>query len=49
LANEREIVAKKRSGERKKNYSRCHARLSEKADPLKALGSVASYLENGNF
>ena len=42
-------LAKKRSGERKKNYPRCHAILCEKADLLKASGSVASYLENGNF
>ena len=40
---------KKRSGERKKSYSRGHARLYERADSLKALGSVASYLENGIF
>jgi hypothetical protein len=27
----------------------CHAKLYEKADPLKALGSVASFLRNRIF
>ena len=36
-------VMKKRGGERKKSDSRCHARLCERADSLKALGSVAGY------
>jgi hypothetical protein len=40
---------KKRNGEWKKSYSRGHTRLYERADSLKALGSVASYLENGIF
>jgi len=39
-------LAKKKSGEQKKNALWCHARLREKAHPLKTLGSVASYLEN---
>jgi hypothetical protein len=39
----------KRGRERKQCYPRYHARLCEKALSLKALGSVASYLENGNF
>jgi hypothetical protein len=33
----------------KKSYSRCHARFCEKADPPKALSSVASYLGNRKF
>jgi hypothetical protein len=49
LANEQRDLTKKRRGEQKKNYSRCHARLYEKADPLKALGSVASFLRNSKF
>ncbi len=27
----------------------CHATLCERGNLLKTLGSVASYLENGNF
>jgi hypothetical protein len=33
----------------KKRSSRCNAKLCEKADPLKAHGSVAIYLRNGQF
>jgi|GraSoi2013_115cm_1033766.scaffolds.fasta_scaffold527194_1 hypothetical protein len=40
---------KKRSEERKKRALRCHATLCERADSLKALDSVAGYLENGSF
>jgi hypothetical protein len=36
-------------GRTEKALLRCHARLCEKADSLKASGSVASYLRNGNF
>src|SRR5881396_1678801 len=32
-----------------KSSLRCHVRLCEKADWLKALGSVADYLGNGSF
>lgn len=39
----------KRGRERKQSYPRCHARLCERADSLKALDSVAIYLENGDF
>ena len=42
-------LTKKRSGERKKNDRRCYARLCEKADSLKALGSVARFLRNSKF
>jgi Fic family protein len=42
-------LAKERSGERKKNDRRCYAKLCEKADSLKALVSVASYLRNSKF
>ena len=49
LANEQRGLTKKRRGEQKKNYSRCHARLYEKADPLKAQGLVASFLRNRKF
>ena len=34
---------------RKKSSIQCHATLCERADSLKALDSVAIYLENGNF
>jgi hypothetical protein len=34
---------------RKKRSFQSHARLCERADALKALDSVASYLENANF
>jgi len=34
---------------RKKRLLECHAMLCERSDTLKALGSVASYLENGFF
>src|SRR6266480_6025299 len=37
------------SYERLETRKGCHAKLCEKADPLKALGCVASYLRNGNF
>jgi hypothetical protein len=49
LAKELRNLTKKSGGERKKSYSRCHAKLCEKADLLKTLGSMASYLENGIF
>jgi hypothetical protein len=39
----------KRKGEQKKNYSLSHARLCEKAHPLKAPGSVASFLRNSQI
>jgi hypothetical protein len=39
----------KRVARGKRSYSRCHARLCEKAERLQALGSVADYLENGIF
>src|SRR5437868_2681106 len=37
------------SYERLETRKGCHAKLCEKADPLKALGGVASYLRNGKF
>jgi hypothetical protein len=49
LAKELRNLTKKSGGERKKSYSQCHATLCEKADLLKTLGSMASYLENGIF
>jgi hypothetical protein len=49
LANEQQDLAKKRKGEQKKNSSRCYARLCEKAHPLKAPGSVASFLRNSQI
>src|SRR2546421_7668993 len=49
LAHKLRDLRKKRSEEQKKSSSRCRARLCEKAASLKALGSVASYLENGLF
>src|ERR1700730_18443367 len=42
-------LAKQRGDERKKSHSRCHARLSGRDNPLKALGSVAFCLANGLF
>jgi hypothetical protein len=42
-------LARKKSGERKKNERRSYARLCEKADSLKALGSVARFLRNRKF
>jgi hypothetical protein len=39
----------KEKWKRKKSSFQCHATLYERADSLKALDSVASYLENGNF
>jgi hypothetical protein len=39
----------RREVENGKSSSRCYVRLSERADSLKALGSVASYMENGIF
>jgi hypothetical protein len=49
LANELQDLTKKSGGERKKSYSRRHAKLCEKADSLKVPGSVANYLRNGIF
>ncbi len=37
------------SYEGRETGKRCYAKLCEKADPLKALGSVAIYLRNGQF
>lgn len=37
------------SYERLETRKWCHAKLCEKADPLKALGCVASFLRNGKF
>jgi hypothetical protein len=37
----------RREVENRKSYSRCYVRLSERADSLKALGSVALFLANG--
>ena len=34
---------------REKRFLRCRAILCERADALKVLGSVASYLENSHF
>jgi hypothetical protein len=42
-------LTKKRDGKRKKSSSRCRAILCERTDSLKALDSVAGYLENGLF
>src|SRR5215467_1447811 len=42
-------LAKKRDKKRKKSSSRCRAILCGKTDSLKALDSVADYLENSHF
>src|ERR1700719_4005195 len=42
-------LMKERSGERKKNDRQCSDRVYEKADSLKAPGSVASFLRNSTF
>jgi len=49
LAHEESELTKKRRRERKKSEAEYRARLCQKADPLKGLGSVAIYLENGIF
>jgi hypothetical protein len=49
LANELRNLTKKSDGKWKKSSSGCHVTLCEKTDSLKALGSVAGYLEKGNF
>jgi hypothetical protein len=49
LAKKQRDLTRKKREEQKKNDSRCHARLHEKADLLKALGRVASFLRNGKF
>jgi len=49
LANKLEVLTKEKSGEWKKIPSRCYAILCERTDSLKALDSVAGYLENVHF
>ncbi len=49
VALDKKRAPKQMSYEGLETGKRCHATLCEKADPLKALGSVASYLGNGIF
>jgi hypothetical protein len=49
LAHELRNLAKKSDGKRKKSFPRCYAILCERTDSLRALDSVAGYIENGHF
>jgi hypothetical protein len=49
LANELRDLTEEGDRKWKKESFRCHARLCERTNALKALGSVANYLENDPF